>query len=214
MKDFEKNLYSFEMENNDMWHIKLCADMVSRDDYMTLDYFAQMIDEPFEVYEKHLRTIKEERTFHSIIVVDTPEEERIRMGDIDKIFIGEYDDEMKEKVEDYIKEKGMTYSSRHENEGGWGFSYVTRLCNWYPTLGFYFRREGLLRGGLTDEFRKKIEYPDLSGKEQTFRIMAEHLDTEYVKYVFGTAAAKKLKENYEMNFLDTFEYGTSCYYYL
>jgi hypothetical protein len=212
----EKNLYSFTKEDNDLWHIKLCDEKVEKSDYLTLDFFTERIDVPFEVYEKYLRTIDEERTFHTIIVVDTDRDKEIRMnmGDYDKIYVGDYDEAMKEEVESYIKEKNFSYSNRYEFQNGFGFSYITHLDNWFPTLGFYYRRIGLLRGGYADRFRETIDYPHITGNERNARILGEYLDTEYIEHVHGAEAAKKLKEHYENNFLNTFEYGTSCLYFV
>lgn len=99
-------IYSFPRNLYSVFHFK-CSDVpFNKEDSYTIEEFSAAINEPFTVYEKHIRAIEvEKRLCH--ISVETPTQEfpepvdeniylEYPFGDIIyKIFAGEYDDEMK-----------------------------------------------------------------------------------------------------------------------
>jgi len=223
----DDTIYSFDNEFYDLWHYKIADEPVNKGDSFTAEDFAEMINEPFEVYEKHIRAIEyEKRIAH--ISVETPTDEfpiqtiqtEIDMsesfpGVIFKRFVGEYDDAMKEEIRKYKEAMGYAglRMEEHEYEHIEGYSFSPYSCNVFGiehTLGFYFTRHGLLRNCLTQDISSTLDFDDhVLGDLRSFKLVEEILDKKYIEYMYGSEGLQRLMNYYQKNFVENFEYGLS-----
>ena len=223
MKTGDK-IYSFKSEFFDLWHYKVADEPINKKDCFSSDEFAQLINEPFEVYEKHIRSIEYEKRVAQLSV-ETPTKEfpiplpdRIFEADetVFKTFVGEYDDEMKKEIKRYIEENGYARLRKEEHEShnrDVRYRHFPYSCSIYDiefTLGFYFSRHGLLRNCFTDEISEKAGLDELiSGRLEDFKAVEECLDKDYILYMYGAEGWNKLVKYYHKNFIENFEYGKS-----
>jgi hypothetical protein len=219
---------SFISEFLDVWHYKIVDEPILKEDSFTSVDFSENINAPFEVYEKYIRAIEIERRV-AYIGVETPTEEfpsselylddmvleSLREGETFKTFYGEYDEEMKKKIEDYIEEQGYKLLRRDESisERIPGYRYCPYSCNiygWEHTLGFYLERIGMLRGCIKPTFDEgDSEYSKIYGLPADFQDLENHLDKKYIQYLYGEEGWQKLHTYYKQNFIDSFKYGKS-----
>jgi hypothetical protein len=218
----DNRLYDFEKQSFDAFHIKLCTEKIHEGDFFTLEDFSKIVKAPVEAYEKHLSIINHEVGKHTIAVQDDMmfaelgEDILSEMFEKDKIFLGEYDIVMQQKIHNYIEEKGWGKYRREERirQPGESFHYCyhLRFYEWTHSPGFFYKRLSLMRSNYDDEFIDDFQDRSLWGHKADFENLFRFLRLDYIEYIFGKRGAEKLKEKYQKEFLDSFEFGTSLLY--
>lgn len=217
-------IYTFHRSPYDVFHFKCEDEPFDKKDCLTIEDFSEYINEPFEVYEKYIRAIEVEKRICYISVETLTEEHPEPVPDslfghifndtVFKNFVGEYNDEMKQKVEDYIDEMGYRNKRRQENYLAHtpGFRYTPYMCSIFDTeqtLGFYFSRQGYLSGCFTEPFPQEIRGLNVKGNIKDFEEIGKHFNTDYIKYLYGSKGLAHIKDHYQKHFIDNFEYGKS-----
>jgi hypothetical protein len=207
----------------DFWHYKLVHEPVLKDDSITADLFKSQINEPFELYEKYIRSIEVEKRVAFIACVSDEQKKAAfdELGTIDgveqKIFVGDYEDRKKE-IKYYLDEMGFSHLKLEESVGHPNpkVTSITYHCNVYGIehmLGFYLKREGLLRGCMGNGFGTGTSFAsEICGKREDFESIGKFLDKEYIQLLYGAEAWEKAYSYYRKNFLDSFVHGESFAY--
>lgn len=217
-------IYSFPHCLYHVFHFK-CSDVpFNKEDFFTIEDFSKAIDEPFELYEKYIRAIEVEKRICYISVEALSKEFPEPLDDyllgivqndcIFKTFVGEYDDEMKQKIEAYINEMGYSKYIRQESflEHIPGFRNTPYSCNISDTehtLGFYFSRHGFLRDCFTEDYPYEEAEQSLKGNKKDFEEIGKHFDIDTIKYLYGSTGLAHIQDYYQKHFIDNFEYGKS-----
>ncbi len=215
----KNDLYSFDKRLFDLWHFKITDKMIHKEDYETMEWFSKNINVPFRIYEDHLQAINYEERVHMVFITDNMDgfiklENWPEKKWWDKLFFGNPED-LKPEIEQYVLENNLGHMRRKvqikdsSNERVMFSGAVIEFFDHTNSLGFNYKREGLLRFNTKSDFHSRENDYRLYGKPSDFKRLKKYLDTGYSELVYGKEGRKIMENYYQTHFLDTFEYGKS-----
>lgn len=212
-------LYNFDKQIFDIWHFKITDKMVNKDDYEKMEWFSENINAPFKMYDEHLQAINFEERVHMIFIIDNMDEYielETRKDDIywQKLYLGYYED-LKPEIEQYVLENNLGHMRREveikdPSKERVMFSGATiKFYDYTNSLGFYYKREGLLRFNTKSGFVNLDNDNQIFGKLSDLKKLKKNLEIDYYELVYGKEGREQFENYFQTHFVDTFEYGKS-----
>lgn len=210
-----KTINSILKDGLDIYHLKIEDKKHLKNDYVEKNIFEKQINVPISVFEDKFQTIIVNKMLHRVLLFADIEvkqafEKYGIFGRYNISFAGEYNDEMKNEIEEYVINNGLSKMERKTKIKNNDCSIIGTI-EFYGTVtttGFYYSRQGLLRGNVAEKHRN-IMSKKYSGNLNDAEDIKTHLELDYPQYIFGENGKQKLLDYYQKNFIDNFEFGKS-----
>ena len=199
----------------DISHIQLTLYPKNASDFLYVEDWDLQCNVPLEVYSKYIQKIDELDFNKSIIVVQNDKDleklnktNRFDTGNYLKIFIGQYDDQMKRDIDNFITREKLDklelskISTERDNVEYREISFGEPI----KIEGIYYIDDiGYQRKGMSKQYYELFKLCELRGKKEDFELAYSCIEGSPRSY----DDSAELKKNFKENFLDKFEFGTS-----
>ena len=211
-----KILNSIRKDGLDVYHLKIEDKKQLKNDHIELTEFEKKTNVPISVYEDKIKIISIKKMLHRILIYASMEVKQILeqhgiFGKYNISFGGAYNEEMKNEIEEYVIKNGLSKMKRKTRIKA--DDKIIGTIEFYDTIitkGFYYSRQGLLRGNITKKKNQNILLNGkISGNLSDVEDIKKYLDLDYPEYLYGEKGPQQLLDYYQKNFIDSFEFGRS-----